>query len=130
LRAPRRLAESSSGAARCREGATGYNARDRFARIGPTGRQHMPDLKTLLLICAVLLWACVQYGLMAWAIRDLVRRPRVRGDNKILWGMLILTVPVIGALFYTAVAPMTPIARTPRLIVPQRRLAAHDDTAA
>jgi hypothetical protein len=70
---------------------------------------NVPDLKTLLLICAVLLWACVQYGLMAWALRDLVRRPRVRGDNKILWGM---------------------IARTPRLIVPQRRLAAHDDTAA
>jgi hypothetical protein len=54
----------------------------------------------------------------------------VRGDNKILWGMLILTVPVIGALFYAGVAPVTPIARTPRLIAPQRRLAAHDDTAA
>jgi hypothetical protein len=91
---------------------------------------NVPDLKTLLLICAVLLWACVQYGLMAWALRDLVYRPRVRGDNKILWGMLILTVPVIGALFYAGVAPVTPIARTPRLIVPQRRLAAHDDTAA
>ena len=66
-------------------------------RIGPVGAS-VPDLKTLLLICAVLLWACVQYGLMAWALRDLMRRPRVRGDNKILWGMLILTVPVIGAL--------------------------------
>ncbi len=97
-----------------------------------SGRQgaYVPDLKTLLLICAVLLWAGVQYGLMAWAVRDLVRRPRVRGDNKILWAMLILTVPVIGALFYAAVAPMTPVARTPRLIVPQRRLEAHADTAA
>ncbi len=97
-----------------------------------SGRQgaNVPDLKTLLLICAVLLWAGVQYGLMAWAVRDLVRRPRVRGDNKILWAMLILTVPVIGALFYAAVAPMTPVARTPRLIVPQRRLEAHADTAA
>ncbi len=89
-----------------------------------------PDLKTLLLIFAVLLWAGVQYGLMAWAVRDLIRRPRVRGDNKILWGILILTVPVIGALFYAAVAPVTPMTRAPRLIVPQRRLAAHDDTAA
>jgi hypothetical protein len=97
-----------------------------------SGRQgaNVPDLKTLLLICAVLLWAGVQYGLMAWAVRDLVRRPRVRGDNKILWAMLILTVPVIGALFYAAVAPMTPVARTSRLIVPQRRLEAHADTAA
>ena len=103
--------------------------RDRFARFGPAGCQ-VPDLKTLLLVCAVLLWAGVQYGLMAWAVRDLLRRPRVRGDNKLLWGMLILTVPVIGALFYAAVAPVTPMARAPRLIVPQRRLAAHDDTAA
>ena len=91
---------------------------------------NVPDLKTLLLICAVLLWAGVQYGLMAWAVRDLVRRPRVRGDNKILWGLLILTVPVIGALFYAAVAPVTPIGRVPRLIAPQRRLEARDDTAA
>jgi hypothetical protein len=91
---------------------------------------NVPDLKTLLLICAVILWACVQYGLMVWALRDLMQRPRVRGDNKVLWSLLILTVPVIGALFYVAVAPVTPIARTPRLIVPQRRLAAHDDTAA
>jgi hypothetical protein len=90
----------------------------------------VPDLKTLLLVFAVLLWAGVQYGLMAWAIRDLVRRPRVRGDNKMLWGILILTVPVIGALFYTAVAPVTPMARAPRLVVPQRRLADRDEPAA
>ena len=34
----------------------------------------MPDLKTTLLICAVVLWAVVQYGLMVWALRDLKRR--------------------------------------------------------
>ena len=90
----------------------------------------MPDLKTFLLICAVLLWAFVQYGLMAWALRDLLRRPRVRGENKVIWGLLILTIPVLGALFYAAVAPVEPLARTPRLIVPPRRLAAHDDPAA
>lgn len=90
----------------------------------------MPDLKTILLVCAVLLWAGVQYGLMAWAVRDLLRRPRVRGDNKMLWGILILTVPVIGALFYAAVAPVTPMARAPRLIAPQRRLADRDESAA
>ena len=62
-----------------------------------------------MLICAVLLWAGVQYGLMAWALRDLLRRPRVRGDNKILWGMLILIVPVIGALVYAVAAPGDPV---------------------
>jgi hypothetical protein len=100
------------------------------SRVSVPRGANVPDLKTFLLICAVLLWAFVQYGLMGWALRDLVRRPRVRGDNKILWSMLILTVPVIGALFYAAVGPVTPISRTPRLIVPQRRLAAHDDPAA
>ena len=90
----------------------------------------VPDLKTALLVCAVLLWAGVQYGLMAWAVRDLLRRPRVRGDNKLLWGLLILTVPVVGALFYAAVAPVTPMARAPRLVVPQRRLADRDESAA
>jgi hypothetical protein len=90
----------------------------------------VPDLKTVLLVFAVLLWAGVQYGLMAWAVRDLLRRPRVRGDNKMLWAILILTVPVIGALFYTAVAPVTPMARAPRLLAPPRRPAQRDESAA
>ena len=90
----------------------------------------MPDLKTLLLICAVLLWAVVQYGLMAWAIRDLLHRGRVRGDTKVLWGLLILTIPVVGALFYAAVAPVEPLARPPRLVVPPRRVPVRDDSAA
>jgi len=90
----------------------------------------VPDLKTLLLILAVLLWAGVQYGLMTWALRDLMRRPRVRGENKMLWGLLILTVPVIGSVFYISVAPVSPMARAPRLIVPPRRLTARDDPAA
>jgi hypothetical protein len=85
------------------------------------------DLKTLMLICAVLLWAGVQYGLMVWALRDLMRRRRVRGDNKVLWAMFILIVPIIGALTYAVLAPDTPFARTPRLMPPMRRLAAHDD---
>ena len=112
-------------------GAAGLvTMRANISRVSGRQGARVPDLKTLLLICAVLLWAGVQYGLMAWAARDLLLRPRVRGDNKALWAVLILTVPVIGALFYAAVAPVTPIARAPRLIVPQRRLEAHDDTAA
>jgi hypothetical protein len=39
-------------------------------------------------------------------------------------------VPVIGTLFYAAVAPVTPMARAPRLVVPQRRLADRDESAA
>jgi hypothetical protein len=90
----------------------------------------VPDLKTFMLICAVLLWAGVQYGLMVWAVRDLLQRPSVRGGNKFLWGMLILTLPVLGALIYAIAAPITPLALPPRLVLPQRHLAAHDDSAA
>ncbi|MFN8589978.1 MAG: PLD nuclease N-terminal domain-containing protein [Thermomicrobiales bacterium] len=90
----------------------------------------MPDFRTSLLVLAVLLWAVVQYGLVAWALRDLVRRRQVRGGNKVVWGLLILAVPVLGALAYSVVAPVEPLARPSRLVAPPRRLIAHDDTAA
>jgi hypothetical protein len=99
-------------------------------RVATSPGDRVPDLKTFLLICAVLLWASVQYGLMAWAIRDLMRRSQVRGDNKIVWGMVILIVPILGALIYAVAAPTSPLVHPPRLIVPQRRLATHDDPAA
>ena len=90
----------------------------------------MPQLETILLVTAVLLWGGVQYGLMVWAVRDLARRPRVRGENKVLWCMLILTLPIAGALIYALAAPLGPVGRPQRLIVPTRRLVTHDDTAA
>jgi hypothetical protein len=110
--------------------------RGRLATMGPAASRlslrlgaKVPDLGTVLLVCAVLLWAGVQYGLMIWAVRDLMRRPAVRGNNKMLWGMLILVLPIVGALVYAVAAPDAPIARAPRLIAP-RRLLTHDDTAA
>lgn len=87
----------------------------------------MPDLQTFLLICAVLLWTGAQYGLMIWALRDLVRRPLVRGGNKIVWGMLILTIPIFGPLAYAMAAPLTTAPRPPRFVVPRRPLITHDD---
>ena len=90
----------------------------------------VPDMQTALLICAVLLWAGVQYGLMAWAVHDLLRRPSVRGNNKMLWAIFILVVPVAGALIYAVMAPITPFARLPRSLVPPRSLAPRDDPVA
>jgi hypothetical protein len=90
----------------------------------------VPELEKILLVTAVLLWGGVQYGLMVWAVRDLARRSRVRGDNKVLWCILILTLPIVGALAYALAAPLGPISRPQRLIVPTRRLVTHDDTAA
>ena len=90
----------------------------------------MPDLKTTLLICAVVLWAVVQYGLMIWALRDLRHRQSVRGGNRVLWGFFILCVPVAGALIYAAVAPTTPLAAPLRPMAPRLRLQVRDDLAA
>ncbi len=47
----------------------------------------------------------LQYGLMVYAIRDLRRRPRVRGSNKVLWALVVLCVPFAGALVYAVYGP-------------------------
>lgn len=86
--------------------------------------------QTWLLATVVILWIAAQYGLAIWALRDLWQRPRVRGDNKVLWALLILIVPILGPLAYAVAAPTGSVARPSRLIVPQRRLATHDDRAA
>jgi hypothetical protein len=90
----------------------------------------MPDLKTTLLICAVVLWAVVQYGLMFWALLDLRQRRSVRGGNKVLWAFVILCLPVAGALIYAAAAPTTPLAAPLRPMAPRLRLQVRDDRAA
>ena len=53
-----------------------------------------------LLILLVLVLTIAYYWLAALALRDLLRRPAVRGDNKVSWGLMIVCVPFIGALLY------------------------------
>ena len=86
----------------------------------------MPELETALLVCAVLLWLGMQYGLIVWAMRDLKHRDGVRGKNKVLWAFLILIVPVIGPIAYSIAAPVTPLAR-PTRVAATRRLVTRDD---
>ncbi len=86
----------------------------------------MPELETALLVCAVLLWLGMQYGLIVWAMRDLKRRDGVRGKNKVLWAFLILIVPVIGPIAYSIAAPVTPLVRPTRAAA-NRPLVTHDD---
>lgn len=88
----------------------------------------MPDLETALLVCAVLLWLGMHYGLIVWAMRDLVRRDGVRGQNKVLWAFLILIVPIIGPIAYSMAAPVTPLVR-PKRAAADRRLVTRDDLA-
>ena len=57
------------------------------------------------LILLVSLWLVTQYGLAVWALRDLQRRPRVRGEKKVLWALLILIVPIVGPIIYSSLGP-------------------------
>ncbi|MGH2562262.1 MAG: PLD nuclease N-terminal domain-containing protein [Thermomicrobiales bacterium] len=70
--------------------------------------------QTWLLATLIVLLGLAQYGLMAYALRDLVRRPTVRGDNKVTWALVILTLPFFGALIYTVYGPTSFIPRANR----------------
>lgn len=63
------------------------------------------SLQHILLATAIVVFGAVQYTLVVQAIRDLIRRPRVRGGNKVSWALLILCVPVLGALCYGWMGP-------------------------
>lgn len=63
------------------------------------------SVQTVLLALAIIAVGGLQYTLVYQAIRDLMRRPRVRGGNKMSWALLILCVPVAGALAYGWLGP-------------------------
>jgi hypothetical protein len=42
----------------------------------------------------------LQLALMIVALVDLIKRQRVRGDNKVLWALLIVLVNIIGPVVY------------------------------
>ena len=53
----------------------------------------------LLLIPLVL----IEIALLVFALVDLVRRKKVRGGNKWVWGVVIVAVNVIGPIIYFVV---------------------------
>lgn len=63
------------------------------------------SVQTVLLALAIAAFGGLQYTLVYQALRDLMRRPRVRGGNKSSWALLILCVPVAGALAYGWLGP-------------------------
>jgi hypothetical protein len=78
------------------------------------------DLKSLALAAVIVAFGAAQYTLVVQAIRDLIRRPRVRGGNKMSWAILILCVPILGAFFYSWMGPTSFLRRGASL--PPRRL--------
>lgn len=61
----------------------------------------MSDAQILLLLLPVIV---IQIGLLVLALRDLVRpERRVRGDSKLMWGIIIVVVGLLGPVLYFAV---------------------------
>jgi hypothetical protein len=56
--------------------------------------------------------AMVQYGLIVITMRDLLRRPSVRGENKVVWGLVIVCLPFIGPLIYGYMGPTSFLPRS------------------
>jgi hypothetical protein len=55
----------------------------------------------LLLLLPILV---IQLGLLVVALRDLLQPDRrVRGDNKVVWGVIIVAVNIIGPILYFTV---------------------------
>jgi hypothetical protein len=89
------------GAAGRRQQAAGGRRREDGGRATRFGMSWQTWLAAALIVLA----GALQYGLMAYALRDLRHRPRVRGENKVLWGLVILCVPFAGALAYAVYGP-------------------------
>jgi hypothetical protein len=56
------------------------------------------DTTVLAIVIPVIL---VQLGLLVWGLYDLTRPGRaVRGDNKIIWALVIIFINIIGPVTY------------------------------
>jgi 4-amino-4-deoxy-L-arabinose transferase-like glycosyltransferase len=58
------------------------------------------NLNTGQLIALLVPLVLVELGLLGFALYDLIKRKRVRGGNKWLWGIIIVVVEVFGPIIY------------------------------
>jgi hypothetical protein len=59
------------------------------------------DAGLILLLLPIIL---IQLGLMVFALWDLTRpERRVRGDSKLMWGLIVVFVGMLGPIIYLAV---------------------------
>lgn len=60
----------------------------------------MEPLSQSQIILLLLPIGVIQLGLLVFALVDLIRRQKIRGGNKWLWGILIVFVSYIGPILY------------------------------
>ena len=58
------------------------------------------DLNMGQLVALLVPLVLVELGLLGFALYDLVKRKRVRGGNKWLWGIIIVVVEIFGPILY------------------------------
>ncbi len=58
------------------------------------------DLNLGQLIALLIPLVLVELGLLGFALYDLVKRKRVRGGNKWVWGIIIVVVEIFGPILY------------------------------
>ena len=57
------------------------------------------NMDTLLLLLVPVV--VIQLGLLVWGLYDLTRpERRVKGDNKVVWALIIIFVNLIGPILY------------------------------
>ncbi len=61
----------------------------------------MTDPQVLLLLLPIIL---IELGLIIFALRDLLRpERRVRGESKLMWGLIIVFISLFGPILYFVV---------------------------
>ncbi|MBE0480603.1 MAG: PLDc_N domain-containing protein [Dehalococcoidia bacterium] len=60
----------------------------------------MNELEFGQVLLLVIPLALVQIGLLVFALYDLIKRERVRGGNKLLWGLIIVLLGFLGPILY------------------------------
>jgi len=61
----------------------------------------MTDTQILLLLTPVIL---IEVGLIIYALHDLLKPERtVRGESKLMWGLLICLISLLGPILYLTV---------------------------
>jgi hypothetical protein len=71
-----------------------------IALICPTSRSgdDMNDSQVLLLVLPILV---IEIGLILFALRDLLKpERRVRGESKLMWGLIIVFISLLGPILY------------------------------
>ena len=58
------------------------------------------DLNMGQLVALLIPLVLVELGLLAFALYDLIKRKRVRGGNKWVWGIIIVVVEIFGPILY------------------------------